>query len=145
MIVSNEEILQQLTLNQFISMRNQKYYTIGQGRAGVLMSTDAVEAGNDSDATVLAALTPSLLHLLMLPGQLNNGSMGSLKRTLSEVRSGNLCKLIALLAAKSGNGIPGLFMALQYGHQEAISAYGECIKQLRDIIEPEVIKELLAA
>ena len=35
-------------------------------------------------------------------------------------------------------------MALQNGHPEAISAYIEGIKQLGDIIEAEVIKELLA-
>ena len=35
-------------------------------------------------------------------------------------------------------------MALQEGWSEAVSAYIEGIKQLQDIIEPEVIKELLA-
>ena len=36
-------------------------------------------------------------------------------------------------------------MALQNGHHEAISAYIEVIKQLRDMLGPEFIKELLAA
>ena len=142
-IVLNKEILQQLTLNQFVSKPNQTHYAID--RAGILMSTDAVESENHSDATVLAALTPSLLYLLMRHGQLNNSSMDSLKTALSEVRSDNPGKLIELLAAISGDGTPGLFVALQNGHQEAISAYVEVIKQLRDTIEPEVIKELLAA
>ena len=142
-MVSNEEILQQLTLNQFVSTPVQTYYALD--RAGVLMSTDTVEAESDSDATVLAALTHSLLHLLMKHGQLNNSSMDSLKTTLSTVRSDNPRELIELLAAKSGNGAPGLFMALQYGHQEAVRAYMEGIKQFRDIIDPGVIWELLVA
>ena len=143
-VVSNEEILQQLTLNQLVSMPDQQFYAIDQGQAGVLMSVDAVEAENDSDATVLAALTPSLLNLLMWHGQLNNSSMESLKTTLSKVGSDNPQELIALLCAKCGNGTPGLYLALQNGHQEAISAYIDGIKQFGDIIEPEVIKELLA-
>ena len=120
-IVSNEGILQQLTLNQFISMPDQTYYSVDQGLAGVLMSTDAVEAENDSDATVLAALTPSLLYSLMKHGQLNNSTMDLLKTTLSEVRSDNLCELIELLTANSEVGAPGLFAALGNGHQEAVS------------------------
>ena len=143
--VLNEEILLKLTLNQFISTPDQKIYAIDQGRAGVLMGTDAVDAQNDSDATVLAALTPSLLNLLMRHGQLNSSFTDSLKMKLSEVRSDNLRELIVLLCAKCGKGTPGLFTALQWGYQEAISAYVEVIKQFRDIIEPEVIKELLAA
>ena len=144
-IVSNEEILQQLTLNQFISTPGQKCYAIGQGWASVLMSTDAVEAENEFDATVLAALTPSLLYLLMRYGQLNNSFMDSLNTTLSEVRSDNLCELTALFAAKSKNGLPGLFMAFANGHQEAVSSFVQGIKQFRDIIDPRVIWELFAA
>ena len=144
-IVANGEILQLLTLNHFISRFDQRRNAMDQGRAGTLKSTDTVEAANDSDVTVLAALTPSLLYLLMRHGQLNNSSMDLLKTTLSEVRSDNLHKLIELLAAKRGDGTPGLFVALQNGHHEAISAYFEVIKQLRDTIEPGVIWELLAA
>ena len=143
-IVLNEHILQQLTLDQFVSMPVQKRYVIDQGRVGVIMSAGTVEVANDSDISVLAALTPSLLYLLMHYGQLNNSFLDSLKTKLSELRSDNPHGLIELLAAK-GYGGPGLFMALQNGHHETISAYFECIKQLRDIIEPEVIKELLAA
>ena len=144
-IVLNEQILQQLTLDQFVSVPAQKCYAINQGRAGVIMSTDAVEAANDSDISILAALTPSLLYSLMLNGQLNAGFMDSLKTTLSEVRSDNPRKFIKLLAAKSKDGTSGLFQAMLKGHREAISAYFECIKQLRSIIEPKVMKELLAA
>ena len=144
-VVSNEEILQQLTMNQFVSLPGQTCYAIDQGQASVLMSADTAEAENDSDTTVLAALTPSLLHLLMKHGQLNNSIMDSLKTTLSEVNSDNPRKLIILLCAKCGKGTPGLFMALQNGHQETISVYLQGIKQLQHIIEPEVIKELLAA
>ena len=144
-IVMNEEVLQQLTLDQFLPMLNQTAYAIDQGRAGVLMSPDTVEVEHDSNVTIFAALTPSLLHLLMEHGQLNNSSMGSLKTTLSQVRSDNPHKLIMLLAAKSKYGTPGLYKALQNGYHEAISAYIEAIKWLQDIIEPEVIEELLAA
>ena len=144
-IVLNEEILQQLTLNQFVSIPDQKIYAIDQGKASVLISADAVEVENDSDATVLAALTPSLLYLLMKHGQLNSSSMDSLKTTLLKVRSDKPHELMELLAAKSENGTPGLFMALQNGHQGAVSAYVECIRQLRDIIEPKALKELITA
>ena len=144
-IVSNAEMLKQLTLNQFVSMSDQKTYAIDQGQAVALTSADAVEVENDSDATVLGALTPSLLHALMRHGQLNNSSMDSLKTTLSEVRSDNLHELIVLLCANCGTGTPGLFMALQNSHQEAISAYFRGIKQFGDLIEPEVIKALFAA
>ena len=143
-IVLNEQTLQQLTLDQFVSMPAQKRYVIDQGRVGVIMSAGTVEVANDSDISVLAALTPSLLHLLMRYGQLNNSFLDSLKTKLSELRRDNPHGLIELLAAK-GDGGPGLFMALQNGHHETVSAYFECIKQLGDIIEPEVIKELLAA
>ena len=143
-IVSNKEILQQLTLNQFISTHDQKCY-IDHGQAGVLMSTDAVDVANDSDTTVLAALTPSLLHLLMSRGHLNNSSTDSLKTTLSEIGRDNPREFIELLTAKSKNGTPGLNMALQNGRPEAISAYFEAIKQHRYIIEPKVLKELLVA
>ena len=143
-IVSNKEILQQLTLNQFISTHDQKCY-IDHGQAGVLMSTDAVDVANDSDTTVLAALTPSLLHLLMSRGHLNNSSTDSLKTTLSEIGRDNPREFIELLTAKSKNGTPGLNMALQNGRPEAISAYFEAIKQHRYIIEPKVFKKLLAA
>ena len=143
-MVSNEETLQQLTLNQFVSMPVQEYYAIGEGRAAVLTSTDAVQPENDSDVTLLAALTPSLLYMLIRHGQLNS-AMDLLKMTLSGVRSDNPRELIELLAAKSEEGVPGLFMALQYGHQEAISTYVEFIKQLGDTIEPEVIRNLLTA
>ena len=144
-IVMNEEVLQQLTLDQFLPMLNQTAYAIDQGRAGVLMSADNVEVEHDSNVTIFAAFTPSLLHLLMEHGQLNNSSMGSPKTALSQVWRDNPHKLIMLLAAKSERGTPGLHMALQNGHHEAISAYIEAIKWLQDIIEPEVIEELLAA
>ena len=142
-MVSNEEILKQLTLNQFFPIPDQKCYAITQ--AGVLISTDAVESENDSEATVLVALTPSLLYLLMKHGQLNSSSMDSLKTILSEVRSDNRHEFILLLAAKSENGLPGLFAALANGHQEVVSTYLQGIKQFEDILEPGDLKKLLAA
>ena len=144
-IVSNEEILQQLTLNQFVSMLDQECYAFDQGQAAVLMSTDAVEAENDSVVTILAALTPSLLNLLMLHGQLNSSSMDSLKMTLSKLGSDNSRKLIELLAAKTETGVPSLYLALENGHQEAVKAYLEIIKQFRNVIEPRVIWKLFSA
>ena len=143
-IVLNEEILQQLTLSQFVSVSDQKSYAIDRGQAGILKSTDAVEVENDSDATLLSALTPSLLNLLMQHGQLNS-SMDSLKTTLSEVWSDNPSEFVNLLVAETGDGTPGLYMALENGHQETVRAYVEGIKQLGDIIEPEFLKELIAA
>ena len=143
-IVLNEEILQQLTLNQFASVPQQQSYAIDQGGAGVLMSTDAVEVENDSVATVMSALTPSLLHLLMQHGQLNNRFMDSIVATLL-VMSASPRERIALLTAKNVDGGPGLAKALQIGHQESVNAHVEGIKQLRDILEPETIRELLAA
>ena len=144
-MVLNEEILQQLTLKQVLCKAKQKYYAFNRGRAGVILSTDAVEAQIDSDATVLSALTPSLLYLLMLHGQLNKSAMDSLKMTLSEVWRDNQCELTELLAAKRRNGLPGLYMALQFGHHQAISTFLEFIKQYGHIIEPQVTWELLAA
>ncbi|WP_330926872.1 ShET2/EspL2 family type III secretion system effector toxin [Candidatus Sororendozoicomonas aggregata] len=144
-IVSNEEVLQQLTLSPFISRYDQKGYALGQGRAGILMSTDTVEAQNDSDVTVLAALTPSLLHLLMQHGQLNNSAVGSLKAILSKLKSDNPHELIVLLNAKSADGAPGFFMALQNGHQETVRAYMEHIKPFQGILGPKLTKKLLAA
>lgn len=142
-IVSNKETLQQLTLNQFVSMNIQKSYAIDQRRSYILKSTEAVKAENDSDLTIFTALTPSLLYLLMRHGQLNSG-MNSLKMTLSEVRFDNPRELIELLAAKSVDEASGLFMALQHGHQATISTYIKVIKQRRDTIEPEDISKLLA-
>ena len=144
-MVLNEETLQQLTLNQFVCEARQKYYALDQGQAGVMMSTDAVEAQKDSDATVLSALTPSLLYLLMLHGQLNKSVMDSLKMTLSEVRRNNQCDLTELLAAKRIDGLPGLYMALQCGHHETVSTFLGFIRQYGHIIEPRVLWELLAA
>ena len=144
-MVLNEKILQQLTLNQFVSRSDQKAYAIDQGQAGILMSTDTVEADNDSDATVLAAMTPSLLYLLMQRGHLNNSYMNSIKMAISEVRRDNLRDLKVLLAARCKNGAPGLFVALQNGRHEAIRTYFEVIKQHRHIIEPNTIMELIAA
>ena len=144
-MVLNEEMLQQLTLKQVLCKAKQKYYAFNRGRAGVILSTDAVEAQNDSDATVLSALTPSLMYLLMLHGQLNKSAMDSLKMTLSEVRRNNPCELAELLAAKRRNGVPGLYMALQMGRHEAISTFLEFIGQYEHVIEPQVLWELLAA
>ena len=144
-MVLNEEILQQLTLNQFVCEARQKYYAFDEGQAGVMMSTDAIEAQKDSDATVLSALTPSLLYLLMLHGQLNKSVMDSLKMTLSEVRRNNQCDLTELLAAKRIDGLPGLYMALQCGHHETVGTFLGFIRQYGHIIEPRVLWELLAA
>ena len=144
-IVMNEEILQQLTLNQFVAMPMQKNYVLDQGRVGVFVSTDSVEAGHVSDVTIFTALTPSLLCLLMRNGQLNSSFINSLKMTLPEVWRDNPREFTELLAAKDKAGTPGLFLALHNAHQEVIKAYLEIIKQLRDIIDPETIWELLAA
>lgn len=144
-IVMNEEILQQLTLNQFVSMPMQKTYVLDQGRVGVFLSTDTVEAGHVSDVTIFAGFTSSLLCLLMRDGQLNSSFINSLKMTLLELWRDNPREFIELLAAKAKVGTPGLFLALRNAHQEVVKAYLEVIRQLQDIIDPETIWELLAA
>ena len=144
-IVVNEEMLQQLTLNQFVSMPMQKSYGLDQGRVGVFVSADTVEVGHVSDVTIFAAFTSSLLCLFMRNGQLNSSFINSLKMTLLEVWRDNPCEFIELLAAKDKAGTPGLFLALHNAHQEVVKAYLEVIRQLRDIIDPETIWELLAA
>ena len=46
-----------------------------------------------------------------------------------------------IVLAKSGNGTPGLFLALQDGHSEAIKAFGELLKDER--LTPDDLKEIL--
>ena len=49
-----------------------------------------------------------------------------------------------LLVARGANGVPGLCVALENGHQEVARVYIEGIEQFEGITGSGVIKELLA-
>jgi ankyrin repeat protein len=69
----------------------------------------------------------------------------ALSESFAELRASGLSKkeLLPLLAAKSDNGIPGLFVALQNNNAAAIAAYFEVLKALE--LSNEALLPLLAA
>ena len=58
---------------------------------------------------------------------LKDGFAGDLRRLKGEIASRPEKERIALLAAKNANGYPGLYVALQNGHADAIEAFGELL------------------
>lgn len=75
----------------------------------------------------------------------SNGFAGDLRRLKDEIACRPVEERIQLLAAKDAAGTPGLYMALQNGHADAVRAFGELLDLLPQETEQEIWAELLAA
>ena len=75
--------------------------------------------------TLTSSIEDKEINATALWHMLGNGFAGDLRRLKGEIASRPQTERIALLAAKNAEGDPGLFFALQYGHADAIKAFGE--------------------
>lgn len=81
-------------------------------------------------------IDPIVVHHLM-----SAGFAGNLRSLRDELEKCPVDKRAALLAAKSGDATPGLFMALHHGHADVVQAFGS----LLELIPEEQRADLLAS
>ncbi len=135
--------MQHWTLGAFINIdgkqREQLYYPETQAISiiYVVPESDRFNSQNEQDKQPNQAVShrnrelsshdfdwdaTSICHLMA------QGFAGTLKKIPIKTLAQSGTDLLTLLNAKDGNGTPGLFMALQNGHDDAISAYGELLE-----------------
>ena len=77
--------------------------------------------------TLTSSIEDKEINATALWHMLGNGFAGDLRRLKGEIASRPETERIELLAAKDARNTPGLFIALQEGHADAIKAFGELL------------------
>ena len=91
--------------------------------------------------TLTSSIEDKEINATALWHMLTHGFAGDLRRLKGEIASRPETERIALLEAKDARNIPGLFIALQKGHADAIRAFGELLL----MVPEEQRAKLLAA
>ena len=138
------------TLSSYITNASllKNYYPDPVGRTMILVHPDeggksSITIDSNADKTLtsmdIEEIDATVIHQLMaecFPGNLRqlHGYFSSLPQE----------KQIEQLAGKNANGCPALFMGMQNGHAEAITAYAELLKQCGTIPQHQLIDFLAA-
>ena len=108
---SAEELCCLKTKDLLNSIRNLKSYFPDSEQVGCLLSLDKKQDRDECNVSCLANTSEALIYLL-----LSFGHYGHSKAVINHNK--NHC-----LTARSKQGIPGFFMALQDGHSQAVEAF----------------------
>jgi hypothetical protein len=100
-------------------------------------------AGAVKNRTLTSCVEGEQLSGTALFFMLENGFSGDIRRLTKEIAKRLQTEQLQLLKAERGDGVSGLHVALQYGHADAIVAFGQLLKELKVPLEDCV--KLLAA
>ena len=134
------------TLKSFIDTEStyKNYYPEPDGLSMMFIRPSPQEnpaSGAVENRALTSCIEDKKINAIAIWHMLAHGFAGDLRRLKNEITNRSVKEQIRLLAAKDANGNPGLFMALQDGHAEAIKAFGE----LLELLPPEKRSKLLAA
>ncbi|MDD7804133.1 MAG: ShET2/EspL2 family type III secretion system effector toxin [Endozoicomonas sp. (ex Botrylloides leachii)] len=133
-VVSNLEALKKITIKDLIP--NSKYaaqYFLEAAHGGLLCSKDSVKTANDAQIKINGNINASIIYLLMRFGHLGNKDTKDrvYKELEFQLNSNGQAHLECIFEGKSINsGTPALFMAMQNGHPETITAFFEILESL---------------
>ncbi|WP_145931399.1 ShET2/EspL2 family type III secretion system effector toxin [Yersinia bercovieri] len=134
--------LTKLTAGDFLNTSHLKTYELSQNGLSIFMDR------RDAASTFTTSRLPdNLLQPQMIFHAMSWGLVDALQAVAKNLRNTSTHlsakKTEVLLMGRGAGGTPGLFMALQHGHTDAIRAYGEMLKNAN--LSPEKTAELLAA
>ena len=129
--------LETLTLENVIDGEDlyNDYYPEPDGLSMMFVRPSAQEGqamteparGTVENRTLTSSIEDREINPTALFYMLETGCAGDLRRLRGEIASRPEKERIELLAAKNAKGVPGLCMALQDGHADAIKAFGELL------------------
>jgi ankyrin repeat protein len=140
--LSSLEAVEALTLKQILSKDNliKHYWPEGKGLSTMTVRPPEEEifayaqrpAGAVAGRKLISTLPPGDIDATAIWHMLTFGFSGDLRSLKSEIAGRPVSKLRALLGTPAGieKGAPGLYMALQNGHADAVRAFGEIVAML---------------
>ncbi|WP_157913789.1 ShET2/EspL2 family type III secretion system effector toxin [Escherichia coli] len=122
--ISEQEKIEKLTINDFIDKTEKINYGLKQQETVVF-----VDRHNPVTPPLVKTLPKNLLQPHVIYHAMYLGAADILKQLAKGIQPDVLStrKMETLLSARNMNGCPGLFMALQNGHEDAVQAYGELL------------------
>ncbi|WP_447858514.1 ShET2/EspL2 family type III secretion system effector toxin [Enterobacter ludwigii] len=135
-----QEEIKQLTAGDFLDNLDLVLYDLSVG--GV---TEFIDRHHSGGVSTTKHLPDNVLQLQVIYHVLTWGLTDTLQQIATKLKASSLASAEkeALLAAKRGDGVPGLYMALENGHADSVRAYGDIILQAG--LELALTMSLLAA
>jgi hypothetical protein len=149
--LSSLEAVEALTLNQILSGDNliKHYWPEGKGLSTMTVRPPEEEisayaqrpAGAVAGRELISTLPPKDVDATAIWHMLTHGFSGDLRSLKSEIVGRPVSELSALLGTPAGmeEGDPGLYMALQNGHADAVRAFGEIVAMLPEELQRDLL------
>jgi len=142
------------TLEKYMNGRiqNGPYHNLLAKRESVVLVTECrLDSLNPTSINhpkkisdcIPSPITPTHMYFLLADNFYED--LAGLKDQLREVGEQSPERLVKLLSAKSNNGKPGLYAALEGNQTESVRAFGKLINDLQDLIPEDKRVELIAA
>ncbi|MDD7804883.1 MAG: ShET2/EspL2 family type III secretion system effector toxin [Endozoicomonas sp. (ex Botrylloides leachii)] len=146
-VVSNLEALKKITIKDLIPNSNDAAQCLlGAAHGGLLCSTDTVKTASDAQIEIDGNINASIMQLLMQRGHLGNKDTKDRVYKQLQLNSNDQAHLERIFEGKSTNGgTPALFIAMQNGHPETITAFFKGIKSLGLANDKAFLKDLVTA
>ncbi|WP_186381481.1 ShET2/EspL2 family type III secretion system effector toxin [Yersinia mollaretii] len=134
--------IEKLAAKDFLTARRLENYGLKDGSFATFFNSDAGVTAMNLSRLPDGPLHPEMLYHCMTLG-LTNGLQSIADRLNIPLKRLSPEAIIELLAAKRHDGLPGLNIALQEGHTDAIRVYGRIIQTAG--LPADKVAELLAA